>query len=116
MFGNHSNTRTLPLPTKKSSGQNSPMTERAVDDRLSSFDQSTSSTVTLTDHTVNKAVSPVVPPEHTSTPINAGSTDVADYGKSSKSKGHRRTRSLERGFNTSVKLYDNSGLPIPKRM
>ena len=115
MFGNHSNARSLQLPTKKTSGQNSPMTERAMDDRLS-FDQSTSSTITLTDQGVNKAVTPAAPPEHTSTPITAGSTDVADFGKSSKGKGHRRTRSLERGFNTSVKLYDNSGLPIPKRM
>ena len=115
MFGNRSNARSLQLPTKKTSGQNSPMTERAIDDRLS-FDQSTSSTITLTDHTVNKAVSPAVPPEHTSTPITAGSVDVADFGKSSKGKGHRRTKSLERGFNTNVKLYDNSGLPILKRM
>ena len=113
MFGNYSNTRSLPLQTKKTSGQNSPMTERALDDR-SSFDQSTSSTITLTDHNVGKMI-PQAPPEHTSTPIATSSTDVADFGRSSsKSKAHRRSKSLERGFNTSIKLYDNSGLPIPK--
>lgn len=114
MFGNNSNTRSLPLQTKKSSGQNSPMTERALDDRLS-FDQSTSSTITLTDYNTSKmAASPAVP-EYTSTPITTGSTDVVDFGKSGKGKAHRRTKSLEKGFNTSIKVYDNSGLPISKR-
>ena len=114
MFGNYSNTRSLPLNTKKTSAQNSPMIDRAFDDRMS-FDQSTTSIITLTDNNVSKMASPAVP-EHTSTPIATDPVDVADYGKSSKSKGHRRSKSLERGFNTSIKAYDNSGITIPKRM
>ena len=114
MFGTHSTTRSLPLQTKKTSGQNSPMTERALDDKMS-FDQSTSSTITLTDHNVSKMTFPVVVPEHTSTPIATDPVDVVDFEKSGKSKGHRRSKSLERGFNTSIKAFDNSGFPIPKR-
>ena len=114
MFGNYSNTRSLPLQTKKTSAQNSPMTERAFDDRMS-FEQSTTSVITLTDDNVTKMASPAVP-ERTSTPIATDPADVTDYGKSVKSKGHRRSKSLERGFNTSIKAFDNSGLPIPKRM
>ena len=114
MFGTNSTTRSLPLQTKKTSAQNSPMIERAFDDRMS-FDQSTTSTITLTDNNVSKMTSPALP-EHTSTPIATDPADVVDFGKSGKSKGHRRSKSLERGFNTSIKAYDNSGFPMPKRM
>lgn len=116
MFGNHSTTRSWPSHAKKSSGQNSPMIERASDDKQLSFDQSTSSTVTLTDQNVSMLGSPAGAGQ-TSTPITNSSMDVADFGKSSgKSKAHRRTKSLERGFNTNVKIFDNSGVALPKRM
>ena len=114
MFGNKSNTRSLPMPFKRTSAQNSPLIERALDDKMS-FEQSTTSVITLTDANINKMASPAIP-EHTSTPISSGSVDVVDAGKTGKSKGHRRTRSLERGINMSTKTFDNSGITIPKRM
>jgi len=114
MFGNNSNTRSLPLYTKKSSNQSSPMTENPADGKLL-FDQSTASSITLTEINVSKMASPTEP-DHTSTPIATGSMDITDHGKSNKSKGHRRSKSLERGANISIKLLDTSGIPIPKRM
>ena len=114
MFGNKSNTRSLPMPTKRTSAQNSPMIERALDDKTS-FNQSTTSVITLTDANISKMASPAVP-EHTSTPINSSPADTAELGKTGKSKGHRRTKSLERGINMSNKIFDNSGLTLPKRM
>ena len=94
MFGNHANSKSLTLQPKKTSNQNSPVKERAADGKLL-FDQSTGSTVTLTDDNVSKITSPAGP-EHTSTPVGTGVMDVVAGGKTAKSKGHRRTKSLER--------------------
>ena len=106
MFGEQPTSKSLPPPARRTSNQASPVPERSHDNSSTikppTAENLSASTGSITQDSL---ASPL--------PATVTTSDIVDYGRS-RTRAHKRSRSLEKSANLSTKALDTVNTQAPK--
>ena len=109
MFGEYPTSKSLPLPARRTSNQASPVADRSQDKNSTIKSLPTENLSASTGSiTQDSSASPL--------PATVTTSDLVDYGRSSRVRAHNRSRSLDKTANLSTKALDGANNQAPNCM